>query len=96
MQILPPFFLGDRKNAQNEQTEPNQSFCFDLGTRRRTKVRREAKFVYSKKALFQAVLHINVNFKVLKGSFRALQPEETLSLFVFCGLHFFTAPKNYF
>jgi len=42
--------LGIGKNVQNEQTEPKQGFSLFWVTRRRTWVRRVAKFVRSKKA----------------------------------------------
>ena len=45
-------FQGREKKMQNEQTERKIKLCFVFSvTRRRTKVRREAKFVYSKKRL---------------------------------------------
>ena len=50
--LLKTFLIwGLEKKSQNEQTEQKQGFALLLVTRRHTLVRREAKFVYSKKKL---------------------------------------------
>ncbi len=59
--MLQPFWAG-RKMMQNGQTEPKWQFSPFWDTRRRTMVRREAKFVHITKQELKGKFTSNVNF----------------------------------
>ena len=77
-------FRGYKKKMQNEQTEPNEVWA----TRRRTKVRRVAKFVYS-------IKHKNEKFKYLyklKGILTDIFSVESLLFILFYAVCAFLHP----
>ncbi len=73
---------------QNGQTEPKPWLWV---TRRRTKVRREAKFVRSKKAL--NFRKIDFDFSSRNNKTMVLNYFYLLRILPFCGLDFFDIPQ---
>ena len=101
MILLQPLFWGERKIAQIEQTELIMPIYRHYKvTRRRTRVRREAKFVQNTRRFIAGIRQMtnsHHNFCVILDS--QLKPKGFVKLFfclVWC-VHFATAPfKNYF
>ena len=80
---------------QNEQTEPKakQMLCFWV-TRRRTRVRREVRFVCSKKSKNRKIKSNEILVVFVAFSI-TMKSNYTINFLTFCGLRFFTSPQFY-
>ncbi len=83
-------FLGDRKKrCRTDKPSKNKASDLFLFARRRTKVRRVARFVCSIKL---EILNNFCFFHCLRGSYRYLSYKNPLIYIVLCGLRFFYIP----
>ena len=78
---------------QNGQTEQNQDLRLDFGTRRRTKVRRVAKFVRSIKHIYYIKFLIYMYLKgILQASYTLQNSFSYILFYTVCA--FLTFPLN--